>query len=72
MSHPVVTAGDNSNAISNASVATLDNPADVLRTMRGMNKAQTVRNEELFGPVTNDTVVIAIQGLTISLFIFII
>ena len=67
-----MTAGDNSNAISDASVATLDNPADVLRTMRGMNKAQTVRNEELFGPVTNDTVVIAIQGLTISLFIFIV
>ena len=47
--------------------ATLEDPASVLRTMREMNEAQTVRNEEIFGPVTNDTVVIAIQGLMLPL-----
>ena len=49
--------------------ATLEDPASVLRTMREMNEAQTVRNEEIFGPVTNETVVIAIQGLcSVSLY----
>ena len=55
----VMAAGnDSSSAASDA----LENPADVLRTMRELNEAQTVRNEETFGPYTNDTVVIAIQG----------
>ncbi len=39
----------------------LKDPPSVLRTMRDMNEAQLLRNEELFGPVTNDTVVIAVQ-----------
>ena len=57
-------AGKDSSAVSDGGgAAALENVADVLRTMREMNEAQTVRNEEIFGPVTNETVVIAIQGL---------
>ena len=55
----VMAAGNDSSA---AASDALENPADVLRTMRELNEAQTVRNEETFGPCTNDTVVIAIQG----------
>ncbi len=33
----------------------------ILRRMREMNEEQLVRNEDVFGPVANDTVVIAIQ-----------
>ena len=56
-----VMAAPGNDSSSTASDA-LENPADVLRTMRELNEAQTVRNEETFGPCTNDTVVIAIQG----------
>ena len=59
-------AGKDSSAVSDGGgAAALENVADVLRTMREMNEAQTVRNEEIFGPVTNETVVIAIQGLNV-------
>ncbi len=33
----------------------------ILRRMREMNEEQLVRNEDVFGPVANDTIVIAIQ-----------
>ena len=56
----VLAAGNDSSAA--AASDALENPDDVLRTMRELNEAQTVRNEEIFGPITNDTVVIAIQG----------
>ena len=55
----VMAAGNDSSSVASDA---LENPADVLRTMRELNEAQTVRNEEIFGPITNDTVVIAIQG----------
>ena len=67
-SNDIAAAGNDSSAASDGIGATLQNVTDVLRTMRELNEAQTVRNEEIFGPVTNETVVIAIQGLMIRLF----
>jgi hypothetical protein len=40
----------------------LDDPTSVLKSMKEINEAQYVRNEEIFGPVSNKTIVIAIQG----------
>ena len=57
-------AGNDSGVASDA----LEDTAAVLRTMREMNEAQTVRNEDIFGPVTNESVVIAIQGLALYRF----
>ena len=37
------------------------NISSILLQMSKMNSDQTVRNEELFGPVTNETLVIVIQ-----------
>ena len=59
----VIAANESSAVSDGGGNETLENVADVLRTMRELNEAQTVRNEEIFGPVTNATVVVAIQGL---------
>jgi hypothetical protein len=37
------------------------NITSILAQMRRINQEQTIRNEELFGPVTNETLVIVIQ-----------
>lgn len=37
------------------------NITDIRRAIRKYNDAQTIYNEDIFGPVTNDTVIIAIQ-----------
>ena len=60
-------AGNDSIGGGGVSSGALEDTAAVLRTMREMNEAQTVRNEDIFGPVTNESVVIAIQGLALSL-----
>ncbi|XP_045783300.1 alpha-1,6-mannosyl-glycoprotein 2-beta-N-acetylglucosaminyltransferase isoform X3 [Maniola jurtina] len=37
------------------------NVSDILRAIQRVNEAQTIYNEDIFGPVLNDTVIIAIQ-----------
>ncbi|XP_034839008.1 alpha-1,6-mannosyl-glycoprotein 2-beta-N-acetylglucosaminyltransferase [Maniola hyperantus] len=37
------------------------NVSDILRAIQRVNEAQTIYNEDIFGPVQNDTVIIAIQ-----------
>lgn len=37
------------------------NITDIRRAIRKYNDAQTIYNEDIFGPVTNDTIIIAIQ-----------
>lgn len=37
------------------------NITDIRRTIQRYNDAQTIYNEDIFGPVTNDTIIIAIQ-----------
>ncbi|XP_026498211.2 alpha-1,6-mannosyl-glycoprotein 2-beta-N-acetylglucosaminyltransferase isoform X1 [Vanessa tameamea] len=37
------------------------NVSDILRAVQRVNGAQTIYNEDLFGPVQNDTIIIAIQ-----------
>ncbi|CAH2219970.1 jg14984, partial [Pararge aegeria aegeria] len=38
------------------------NVSDILRAIYRINEAQTIYNEDIFGPVQNDTIIIAIQG----------
>ncbi|XP_050360165.1 alpha-1,6-mannosyl-glycoprotein 2-beta-N-acetylglucosaminyltransferase isoform X2 [Nymphalis io] len=37
------------------------NVSDILRAIQRANDAQTIHNEDIFGPVQNDTIIIAIQ-----------
>ncbi|CAH2083376.1 unnamed protein product [Euphydryas editha] len=59
--HKYLTVHPRNNSANATERYTPKNVSDILRSIQRINDAQTIYNEDIFGPVQNDTIIIAIQ-----------